>query len=241
MRIVVLFFLFLLTAGWTAGASPAPPGDGRDFLVPGFERIRVDGPFIVTVAPGMTARAHAEARRPTLDRIAIRVLGDTLVISAGEQGWNNASAPMTEMPRVTVAVPRLRAVQVNGGGHVTIRGMAAPRVDFGLNGAGTLAVSGIAAEDVNLLLMGGGSVTLAGESERARLRANGTGSVDAASLLVKDVTILAETSGEVAAQARYGAQVFALGAGNVRVTGRAQCSVTGPGPVSCAAGFSPTR
>lgn len=57
----------------------AAPGDERVVMVTGFDRLRIDGPFAVEVAPGSPGVTIA-GDRAALDRVAVRVEAGTLVI-----------------------------------------------------------------------------------------------------------------------------------------------------------------
>lgn len=208
--------------------------DERSFLVSRFERLRIDGPFEVEVTGSGSPRASAEGERRALGRLAIRVEGSTLIVSAGAEGWNAVGGERLETPRVRISAPDLRAIAINGGGRVRVTGMEAARIDLSVNGAGTLDVSGVEAGDLNAILTGTGAMSLSGTAQRVRLRSNGAGSIDAGALTAGDATIVAESSGDTRAAARYNARVFALGGGTVSVGGTAECAVSGGGPVECA-------
>lgn len=132
-----------------------------------------------------------------------------------------------------VSVPALRGVIVNGGGTVRIAQVRGNRVDLSLSGAGTLDVADVVAGDLIVTLTGGGTVTLAGKAERARVRSHGAGSVDAARMTAGEATLVSESSGNIGITARYLAQATALGTGAIRIDGKPECRVRGPGPVEC--------
>lgn len=232
MRWLALFSLVLLTAS----ASPQE----RTFLVTGFERVRVDGPFTVEIVRG-PVHASAEGDSKLLDRLDIHVDGTTLVVGAGAEGWNLARGETTGSPTITLTVPALRGVLVNGGGQVKVEDMRGSRVDIALSGAGTITVGTLTADDLNLTLTGSGTISAGGTARRARIRSNGAGSIDASKLLAGDATIVSETSGDLRLGVRYTVRVFALGLGRVGILGTPQCTISGPGPVECAGQIIRTR
>lgn len=215
--------LFLLTAA----AAPSE----RSFMVGSFERLRVDGPFDVTVITG-SPRASASGEQRALDQVSVRVDGTTLYVGAGALGAGQPAAAA----KITISVPALSAVLVNGGGRVRIAEMRGARVDLALNGAGSLDVGTVQADEAIVNLTGTGAVTLGGKAARARLRAYGAGSIDAGDLTANEATIVSETSGNMRLGVRYTAQVMAMGAGGVAITGAPECRVSGTGPVDCGAG-----
>lgn len=217
MRCLALLPLLMLAA--------AAPAEERRFLVTGFERLRVEGPIEVEVEPGSPA-ATATGERRAIEALSIQVDAGTMVVRPGNQGEG--------LPRVRVSVPALRGVIVNGGGKVRIAQARGSRVDLALSGAGTLDVADVAADDLNVTLTGGGTIALAGKAERARVRSYGAGSVDAARVTAGEAVLVSESSGNIGITARYLARATALGTGAIRVGGKPECRVRGPGPVECA-------
>jgi hypothetical protein len=225
MRWLALLFAFLLTAS-------AAPRQEKVFLVTGFERVRVDGPFTVEIVRG-PIHASAEGDAKLLDRLDIHVDGTTLVVGAGAEGWNLARGETAGSPRIVLTAPALRGLLVNGGGQVKVEDMRGSRVDVALSGSGSIEVGTLQSDDLNLTLTGTGRIALGGTTRRARVRSNGAGAIDAATLQAGDATIVSETSGDMAIGVRYTARVFALGLGRVSIFGTPECTISGPGPVEC--------
>lgn len=212
-------------------AGPLP--EERRFMVTDYDRVRIEGPFQVEIAsgsPGATASGDAKS----LERVAIRVAGSTLVISAGTLGWEQRGKGAPTVPRIKLSARALRGLSINGGARVQIAEMRADRIELGLNGTGSIAVAALRANDLAVVLIGSGAITLAGAVVNARIRSNGAGSVAAEGLTANDAVLLAESSGDLAIGVRYTAQVNAQGSGSVTVLGAPKCRVTGPGPVTCA-------
>jgi hypothetical protein len=223
MRWFALAPLFLLIA------ASAPE---RSFIVGSFERLRVDGPFDVTVVTGSpNASASGDAR--ALDQVSVRVDGTTLFVSAGALGGGQ---PRAVAPRITVSVPALRSVLVNGGGRVKIAEMRGARVDMMLNGAGSLDVGAVDADEASVSLTGTGAVTVGGKAMKARISAYGAGSIDAGGFTANDAMVISQSSGDMRVGVRYTAQIIAAGAGGIGIVGAPECRVSGPGPVDCGAG-----
>lgn len=224
MRWFASLFLFLLTA------SAAP--DEKTFLVSGFDRVRIDGPFEVEVISGST-RAVAVGEAKALQRLSLRVDGGTLVISAGAEGWTQPTGQQVATPKITVYTPELRALLVNGGGRVRAGSMKGARVEIGLNGGGAVTVGAIQAEDLNVTLSGTGAMTLSGTARRARIRSNGAGGIDGGGLTAGDATLVWESAGGLRVGVRYTSQIFAMGLGTVQILGTPECRISGNGPVLC--------
>lgn len=226
MRWPALVPLLLLSAA-------AAPADERTFLIGSFDRLRVEGPLLVEVAPGSPS-AIASGERRALDRLVVHVEGGTLVVGPGV-GMIGEDAPAPGSARVRVTVPAMRSVLVNGGADVRIAAMAGGRVELALNGDSRLTVGAVRGEDVNVTLTGSGAVTLGGTAARLRMSLYGSGSVDASGLVARDAVLISESSGAVRADVRGTARIIATGSGQVEVLGDPECTVRGPGPVRCGA------
>lgn len=214
-------------------AAPAQ-ADERSFLLTGFDRIRVEGPFQVEVTTGGSAGASAEGDVHALNSVNVRVNGTTLVITRGIATSDGYPDAVRTLPKLTVSTPQLRGLVLGGGGHVTVSRMAAQRVDLSLTGAGSIDVGEVDADQLNATLAGTGALNLAGRALDARFRSDGAGSIDAEGLSVGTLTVNAQSAGDSSFTARTTATITALGSGTVRVGGTATCSVQGASPVECA-------
>lgn len=230
-------------AAMLAAALVALPGTARAarhvYTLGSYDRIRIEGPFEVSVTTGVPAGAVAEGAPGAIDGLDIALQGATLVVRMGHRGWGETPAGKpAAAPAITLSTPGLSAAYVNGGARVSIAGMKAQRVDLAVNGSGTVGVTGTDADQLFATVIGAGTVTLAGRAGRARLVTNGSGNVDSTALIVNDLLILQDGTGETHAAARYTAQVTTTGLGRVVVEGNAKCVVHNQngGPVACGAG-----
>ncbi len=222
MRSLLLAPLLLLTA--------AAPAQERRFMVDGFERLRVEGPFEVEVVTGI-AGAVAFGDRAALDQVTVRSNGDTLVVSGGPLSWSGAKG--TTRPTVRVSARSLRGVAVNGGAKVRVAEMRGARVELVQSGAGSLEVASIRADDLTATLTGTGAMTFAGTAGRARVRSYGAGSIDASRLTAGDASLTSESSGQIQINVRFTARATALGTGGISITGKPECILHGSGPIDC--------
>jgi hypothetical protein len=222
MRPLLLAPLLILVAA-------APAAQERRFMVSSFERLRVDGPFEVEVVPGGFG-ATASGDRVALEQVTVRNSGDTLVVSGGPMAWSSRKGVL---PRLRITVPALRGVTLNGGARVRVAQMRGSRVELVQTGAGALEVASIRADDMTASLVGTGAMTLAGAAARLRMRNTGAGSIDASGLTVGDATISSESSGDIRVAVRFSARATALGSGGIRIAGKPECTVRGPGPIEC--------
>lgn len=225
----------LLLALATAAASAAE----RRVDLSSFERIRVEGPFQVTLATGRSPRGMVSGDARVLDRIELRQDGTTLVVRGplSEAGATARAAPPTPAPTLTLTTLNLVSAAMLGGGVLTITGGKGQRLDASVTGPGTITWTGATAEQVNALVIGNGAITLGGRASAARMLINGAGKIAADTLQTDAVTIRVDGPGEVAARARYTATITNAGLGHVTVAGTPKCEIKSAagGPVSCGA------
>lgn len=213
--------------------SAAAPGDERVVMVTGFDRLRIDGPFAVEVAPGSPG-VTISGDRAAIDAVNVRVDASTLILNSGTQSWESAAGKVASGARIRVTVPALRVVQTNGGTQLKLAEMRGDKLDVAQNGTGRIDITRVDAQDISLTLAGSGTIAIAGTAMRARVRLYGSSSLDAAALTTADAQLVSGSSGELAMTVRYNARISTTSSGVVRVLGDAKCAVIGQGPVECA-------
>jgi hypothetical protein len=224
----ILFFILLLSATPAAAAE-------RNYSVTDFDRIRVEGPFRITVTTGSAVTAHAEGDARALDALALRVDGRTLVVRMGDRGWGGFPGEVPSPPAVSLTVPSLRAVVVTGGAVVDISQMKAARVDLTLTGSGSITAPAIETDRLVASLMGTGRIVMSGRALTGSVQSRGAGDIDASGLVVGDLTVNSESAGEARFNAERSVRVISTGAGAISIAGGAACTVqsTGAAPIDC--------
>lgn len=233
----------LMLSGWAGVAFAQGPTQGqtkgqtttRTYSVGSFERVRVEGAFDVRLTTAASPRASATGPTRAVDALIIEIQGGTLTVRARTAASGETPPPGAAKMIVTLATPLLRSGNVSGGGRLRIAPMKAERIDLAVSGTGELFVEGASTDQLNATLVGPGAIHLAGRAQRAMLQLQGAGSVDAAGLMVNDLSIRSDGTGETHAAARFTARISAVGLGAVTVDGKPACTVRAPGgaPVSC--------
>jgi len=219
-----------------AGAAAAGPAAAaeRGFTITSFDRIRVEGPFVVTVATGRPVSARASGDAPALDRIRLRVEGRTLLVR-GDESWGGFPDGRRGPVTLTLSTPALDTAILLGSGSLAVDRMKAPRVILTVEGAGRVAVDRIEADNLSLAIAGSGRIEAAGTARVGAAVARGAAEIAAPGLTVTDLSLTSETAGAVTIAAARSARVVATGLGPVTVAGTAACEVrqTGTGPLRC--------
>ena len=223
----ILFALVLLAA--PAGAADRPVFAGS------FDRLRVEGPFAVTVTAGRSPSARIGGDARQLDHVEVRLDGTTLVVRPTIERWEEQAEAGATPVTVTLATPVLSSVSVLGGGQIVIAGGRSARLDLSVTGAGSIVLTGANADQANATVVGAGRIALAGRAAKARLLVNGAGRIDAEKLDTGELIVRVDGPGETLARARYTATVTNVGLGHVAIAGTPRCIVKSDagGPVQC--------
>lgn len=215
-------------------ASPAVAAE-RSYSVTDFDRIIVEGPYIVRVTSGRSTTARASGSNEALERLAMDVTGQTLRIRRDRTGERSGNAVQAGPVTIELTTRTLRSARLIGPGSLDVDRTEGLRVELTVQGSGRLRATNIAADALSLGLLGSGRMEVAGTAETLRATVDGTGDLDGAGLRTESANIVTNTLGTVALAVSREANVSAMGLGNVAISGRPSCNVRGPGAgqVSC--------
>src|SRR3546814_16438132 len=111
--------------------APAQAAERR-YTVTDFDRIRVDGPFVVTLATGKSPSATASGGSRALERVAIDVEGRTLRISPNRSAWGGYPGEQRGTVEIVVTGHDLRPASVKRSGRLLIDAFEAMPFDVPL-------------------------------------------------------------------------------------------------------------
>ncbi len=222
----------MTAAALCLGAGPGSAAE-RGYSITSFDRIRVEGPFSVTLATGRPVSARATGSPQALDRVQLRVEGRTLLVRAGPS-WGGADGDKGPIA-LTLTTPELGTAILLGSGRLAIDRMRGARLVLTVEGSGGLSVGQLETDSLVIGISGSGRIEAAGRARTANVLARGAADVRAAGVQVADLIITSQSAGAVALSATRSARVTASGLGPVDITGSAACTVdqTGAGPVRC--------
>jgi hypothetical protein len=221
----------LLLAASAASADAA--GVERNFGVSGFDRVRVDGDYRVTLTVGVAPFARARGSMRALDPVVVVVEGRTLIVrsnrSASWGGYPGESAGPVE---VLVGTHELSAAFVNGAGSLAINKVRGLKFEGSAQGAGSLAIDRVEVDQLQLGLAGAASAKLAGSAGKLTATVRGSSALDGEGLTVKDAVIGAQGPAIVKLTVSGTAKVDAQGVAAVTLAGTPACVVTTKGSAS---------
>jgi putative autotransporter adhesin-like protein len=226
-------------ASWNGTGSyfgPGDPGSGvvktETRKVNDFHAIKIDYPAEVVITQGVAVSVKIEAEDNVLPGLMTQVRDGTLDIFYKTD--NNRHVNPTKTVKITIVVKNLDDVQFSSAGELTINGLKADKLDFGLDGAGKVTINDITTKSLKLDLSGAGSLDANGTADDLDLNISGFGSFAGADLHSETakVNISGAGSATVWVDAELDANVS--GAGSIDYYGSASVTknVSGVGSVN---------
>jgi hypothetical protein len=237
MRFIAIV-LPLLVAACSGAEATENVDDGatgtRNFNASGFERVRLSGSDDVRVISGAEFAVSATGPEAVLDRLDIRVDGDTLIVGRDRKsGWSWSQERKGAV--VTVTMPVMRGASLAGSGDMSVATTADDRFEARLAGSGNLDIADVRAAETKFSLAGSGDMRAKGKAANADYSLAGSGDIDGAELLSETVKVSVAGSGDVSAHASGKAEVRIVGSGDVTISGTKDCvsKKLGSGEVRC--------
>jgi hypothetical protein len=223
------FLLAALTL--CASASPAA-AESRNFGITSFTKVRVEGPFTVTLKTGVAPFASATGSAAALDRVAIEVRGDTLVVHNNLDSWGGYLGKDSGPVQISLGTHDLSAAWLNGSGMIDIDRVKGLSFDLSVQGSGRGVIGDTEVDQLNVSVVGTASATLSGEAAKLTAVVRGISALDAAHLATKDATLGAEGSATIDGAVSNSATVDASGPATVRLSGNPSCTLRVSGSTS---------
>ena len=225
MKILILAAIFLSAAPATAAT--------RNFGVSGFDRVRVDGDYKVTLVNGVAPYAKAIGSARALDPVDVVVEGRTLIVRANKSAsWGGYPGESAGPVEVLIGTHELTAAFVNGAGSLAINQVRGLKFEASAQGAGSLSIGAVDVDVLQIGLAGAASARLAGKALKLTAIVRGTSALDGEGLVVKDAVIGAQGPAIVKLTATGTAKVDAQGVAAVTLGGKPSCVVTVKGSAS---------
>lgn len=221
-------------------AAPAAAAE-RNYSVTSFDRIRVDGPYRVSLRTGVSPFARAQGSLEAINSLSLDVQGRTLIVRGNPSSWGGypgaAAGPVT----IEVGTHELSAAWLNCAGSLAIDRIEGLEFDLAIQGSGSVAIGEAEIDQIEVGISGAGSATLAGEALKFTAIVRGPSSLDAARLQSKDVTVGAEGPAQVRVNATASAEIDARGLAMIEVAGGAACTVNAHGSATVSGCDQPSR
>jgi len=222
---------FLLAAMLCAIAAPSAAAT-RNFGITSFSKVRVDGPFKVTLKTGVAPFASATGSSAALDRIAVEVRGDTLVVHNSLDSWGGYPGKDVGPVEISLGTHDLSAAWLNGSGAISIDKVKGLAFDLSVQGSGAGEIGQASVDQLHVSVVGTASARLGGEAAKITAVIRGISTLDAAGLSAKDATLGADGAATIAANVSNSVTVDATGPATVRLSGGPACTLRVNGSAS---------
>ena len=227
MRTHLLAFVAIAALGAPANAAT------RNFGITDFTRIRVAGPYRVQLATGVAPFARASGSAAALDRLAIEVRGDTLVVQPNAS-WGGYPGSDRGPVDIVIGTHDLDRASVIGSGSLAIDRVKGLSFALTIQGSGAGDIGSVAVDQLNVSLEGTANARLAGKAGKLVALVRGVSALNTSGLSTPSADIDADGSVTVDAQVGDTARVNGWGPATVRLTGNPACQLK----LSGAAGVS---
>jgi hypothetical protein len=222
---------FLLAA--SAMLAVAAPADAatRNFGITSFTKIRVEGPYKVSLATNIAPFARANGSAAALDRVAVDVEGDTLIVHANPS-WGGFPGSDPGPVEVSIGTHDLTNATLFGAGSLSIDRVKGLSFTLVVQGSGAAEIAQVAADQLNIRVEGSGSTKLGGQARKLTALVRGISSLDAKALSTPNAAISVDGTATVDANVTDTARVDGWGTATVRLTGGPSCTVKVSGSTS---------
>ena len=214
---------FLLTLAVMALAAPADAAT-RNFGVTSFTKIRVSGPYKVNVATGIAPFARASGSANAIDRVAVDVRGDTLVVQANPS-WGGYPGADPGPVEVSVGTHDLTSASLIGSGSVVIDRVKSLSFALTIQGSGVGHIGDAAVDQMNVSLEGTANARVAGRAGKLTALVRGLSALDAAKLSTPSADFSIDGTATIDSTVTDTAKVNGWGPETVRLSGRPACNL----------------
>lgn len=226
---------FLIAALAAAALSATPAGAAtRNFGITSFQKVRIEGPFRVTLHTGVAPYARAVGSQAALDRVDIDTSGNTLTIRNSLSAWGGYKGQDSGTVEIVLGTHELSSAWMSGSGTIAIDRVKAQTFDLAVNGSGGAEIGDARVDQLTVNLTGTSSARLAGQAGKVTVQVRGVSSLAAGSLTADNAVLNADGAATIEASVRDTVKVNASGPATIRLGGRPSCTlkVSGSAEVS---------
>ncbi len=227
---------FLIAAAAAASLSAAPAGAAtRNLGITSFEKLRIEGPFRITVKTGIPPFARAVGSQSSLDRVTVEMRGTTLIIRNAQASTRNGDLGKdTGTVDIYLGTHELNSAWLTGSGTMAIDRVKGLKFDLSVSGSGGAQIAEAAVDQMTISVIGTGSAAVAGSADQVTANIRGISSLDAGGLAAHDALITVDGAATVDASVSNAVKVTADGPATIRLSGRPSCTlrITGSADVS---------
>lgn len=224
-------FLFVFQLTNAQPGTGASNSETRD--ISGFTSISLDIHADVYLSEDKNFMVQIDAKPDDLSQILTEKDGDRLVI----KNKNKWSSKGENTVKITIHLPRLNAMVVNGSGNVVAQtDFSTNQMKLEVNGSGSLKMMSVSADRLKVAINGSGDIgPVKGTIGEVNLEVNGSGNINTESLTGKSVSASIAGSGDITIGVTEKLDAEISGSGSIYYRGNpstVQRNVTGSGRVT---------
>jgi len=193
-----------------------------------YNKIRIEGPFDVSIDPNKTSGLTITAPNDALADIETKVEGGELILEIDNYGF------MSPEMEVVIANDQLEAVTVAGSGSFV--GAVRTKRDLNLTVSGSGSIETEAeADEVNAIISGSGDIRMTGSCKSLEASISGSGDMDFSNLDAIDADVAVSGSGDMKINVSGKIKASIAGSGSVEYKGKPEevdKSISGSGSVT---------
>ena len=239
-KLANILFAVLFTALYAASATKTMADDGMESSeIKGFSKVWLNSSSDVRISMGNIFSVVMTGDKQKIDNTILALKRDTLIIKHKEENQSH-NYDNDQLMLVTIVMPNIEEVKINGSGNVSITGVDSEELDLAINGSGDLNVEGrseelelsingsgdismdmIDGKNVGVSIHGSGNVTFGGGTcQSFKISIYGSGDVDADKIQCIDVDVSVVGSGNISVYASNSVTLDSRGSGGVDVFGK---------------------
>jgi putative autotransporter adhesin-like protein len=220
----------LFAAALIAVTAPADAAV-RNFGITSFTKIRISGPYKVSLATGVAPFAKASGSPSAIDRVAIDVRGDTLVVQANPS-WGGYPGADPGPVEISIGTHDLTNASLIGSGSIAIDKVKTFGFMLTVQGSGVGQIGNAAIDQLTVSLEGTANAKIAGKAGKVTALVRGMSALDAAKLTTPSADFSIDGTATIDANVTDTARVNGWGPSTVRLTGKPSCSLKVQGSAS---------
>lgn len=214
------------------GLDGGVPLDELDMSGDAPDSVTLAAPVQLVLKTGKDLKISTKGDDDVIERLRFSLNDGMLAVGMDDGNWSSDGKTT-----VNVTMPAPSTITVAGSGSVKAAAMA-KTAELNIMASGSTDIAKIAADTLDVNIMGSGSVTGAGKADTLELNIMGSGGAEMPDLTTDKAEVTVAGSGSTAFASDGKVKANIMGSGNVRVIGRADCTVSsmGSGSLKCEAG-----
>lgn len=220
---------FLIIAALAVGTAAPVSAANRTLGITSFEKLRVEGPYKVTIRTGVAPYARAVGDQAALDRITVEMRNNVLIVRNERPTAGSYTSTDRGAVSIELGTHDLSSAWLTGSGSLAIDRVRGLSFDLSVQGSGAAEIGQAEVDRMSVSLFGTATARLAGRTDRLTATVRGVSSLDAAALPASDGVIVAEGAATISATIRDSAKVDADGPASIALTGRPSCTIRANG------------